>query len=59
MPVICIPCTIDNDMGYTDYSIGFMTAVETVVDAISKIRDTSTSHGKANIVEVMVGIVAI
>lgn len=53
IPVICIPCTIDNDMGYTDYSIGFMTAVETVVDAISKIRDTSTSHGRANIIEVM------
>ena len=53
IPVICIPCTIDNDMGYTDYSIGFMTAVETAVDAIGKIRDTSTSHGRANVVEVM------
>lgn len=53
IPVICIPCTIDNDMGYTDYTIGFYTAVETVVDAIGKIRDTSTSHGRANIVEVM------
>ncbi len=54
MPVVCIPCTIDNDMGgYTDYTIGFMTAVETAVDAIGKIRDTSTSHGRANIVEVM------
>lgn len=53
IPVICIPCTIDNDMGYTDYTIGFLTAVETVVDAIGKIRDTSTSHGRANIVEVM------
>ena len=53
VPTICIPCTIDNDMGYTDYTIGFFTAVETVVDAISKIRDTSTSHGRANIVEVM------
>ncbi|NLW23403.1 MAG: 6-phosphofructokinase [Tissierellia bacterium] len=53
VPVVCIPCTIDNDMGYTDYTIGFFTAVETVVDAISKIRDTSTSHGRANIVEVM------
>src|SRR5699024_8688411 len=41
------------DMGYTDYTIGFFTAVETVVDAISKIRDTSRSHGRANIVEVM------
>lgn len=53
IPVIGIPCTIDNDCGYTDYTIGFMTAVETVVDAISKIRDTSTSHGRANIIEVM------
>lgn len=53
VPTICIPCTIDNDMGYTDYTIGFFTSVETVVDAISKIRDTSTSHGRANIVEVM------
>ena len=53
IPVITIPCTIDNDMGYTDYTIGFYTAVDTVVDAISKIRDTSTSHGRANIVEVM------
>jgi len=53
IPVICIPCTIDNDMGYTDYTIGFFTAVETVVDAMSKLRDTSTSHGRANVVEVM------
>lgn len=48
-----IPCTIDNDLGYTDYTIGFMTAVENVVDAISKIRDTSGSHGRANVIEVM------
>lgn len=53
IPTIGIPCTIDNDLGYTDYTIGFMTAVETVVDAIGKIRDTSTSHGRANIIEVM------
>lgn len=51
--VVGIPCTIDNDMGYTDYTIGFFTAVETVVDAMSKLRDTSTSHGRANVVEVM------
>lgn len=50
---IGIPCTIDNDMGYTDYTIGFDTAVETVVEAISKIRDTSSSHGRGNIIEVM------
>lgn len=53
IPTIGIPCTIDNDCGYTDYTIGFYTAVETVVDAISKIRDTSTSHGRANVIEVM------
>lgn len=53
VPTIGIPCTIDNDCGYTDYTIGFYTAVETVVDAISKIRDTSTSHGRANVIEVM------
>ena len=53
IPTTGIPCTIDNDLGYTDYTIGFFTAVETVVDAISKIRDTSTSHGRANIIEVM------
>ncbi len=50
---IGIPCTIDNDMGYTDYTIGFFTAVETIVEAISKIRDTSSSHGRGNVIEVM------
>lgn len=53
IPTIGIPCTIDNDLGYTDYTIGFYTAVETVVDAIGKIRDTSSSHGRANVIEVM------
>ena len=53
IPTACIPCTIDNDMGYTDYTIGFFTAVETAAEAIGKIRDTSTSHGRANIIEVM------
>lgn len=48
-----IPCTIDNDMGYTDFTIGFYTAVETISEAISKLRDTSSSHGRANIIEVM------
>ncbi len=53
IPVIGIPGTIDNDMAYTDYSIGFNTAINTVLYAISNIRDTSTSHGRANIIEVM------
>lgn len=48
-----IPCTVDNDMGYTESTIGFYTAVETVTDAISKIRDTTEAHGRANVVEVM------
>lgn len=51
--VICIPATIDNDIGGTDYCIGFDTAVNTVVDAINKIRDTATSHERIFIVEVM------
>ncbi len=50
---IGIPGTIDNDLAYTDYTIGFDTAMNTVLDAISKIRDTSSSHDRVNIVEVM------
>jgi len=53
IPTIGIPGTIDNDLGYTEYSIGFHTAVNTVISAIGNIRDTSTSHGRANIIEVM------
>ncbi|SET46862.1 6-phosphofructokinase [Natronincola peptidivorans] len=53
IPTIGVPGTIDNDLAYTDYTIGFDTAMNTVVDAISKIRDTSASHGRANIIEVM------
>lgn len=51
--VIGIPLSIDNDLGYTDFSVGFFTAVETVTNAISKIRDTTESHGRAHVVEVM------
>lgn len=51
--VACIPGTIDNDLGYTDHTIGFYTALETVLDSISKIRDTSSSHGNTNVIEVM------
>lgn len=52
-PTIGIPGTIDNDLGYTDFTIGFDTAINTVVNAIGNLRDTSSSHGRANIVEVM------
>ncbi len=50
---ICIPGTIDNDMGYTDRTIGFDTAQNTVIEAINKIRDTSSSHQRVSVVEVM------
>ncbi|MEA4845627.1 MAG: 6-phosphofructokinase [Clostridiaceae bacterium] len=50
---IGVPGTIDNDLAYTDYSIGFDTAVNNVLDAINKIRDTSSSHERVSIIEVM------
>lgn len=48
-----IPGTIDNDLAYTDYTLGFDTALNTVLDAINKLRDTSSSHERVSIVEVM------
>jgi 6-phosphofructokinase 1 len=48
-----LPGTIDNDISYTDFTIGFDTAVTIVVDAINKLRDTMSSHERASIVEVM------
>ena len=48
-----IPATIDNDMGYTDRTIGFDTAVHTAVEAVGKLRDTSASHERVTVVEVM------
>ncbi|MDW7662307.1 MAG: 6-phosphofructokinase [Bacillota bacterium] len=52
-PTIGIPGTIDNDLAYTDFTLGFDTALTTVVSAIGNIRDTSSSHGTVNIIEVM------
>lgn len=51
--VIGIPGTIDLDIPCTDYTIGFDTAVNTAIEAIDKIRDTSSSHERCSIVEVM------
>ncbi|WP_317312058.1 6-phosphofructokinase [Clostridium thermobutyricum] len=51
--VIGVPGTIDNDLKYTDYCIGFDTTLNTVLDCIRKIKDTDASHEKATIVEVM------
>ena len=53
LSVIGMPGTIDNDMGYTDSTIGYDTACNTVIDAILKLRDTITSHDRIMILEVM------
>ena len=53
IPVIGIPGTIDNDISGTDHSIGYDTALNTVIDAIDKIRDTASSHHRIFFVEVM------
>ncbi len=50
---IGVPGTIDLDISCTDYTIGFDTAVNTAMDAIDKVRDTSTSHERCSIIEVM------
>ncbi len=52
-PCIGIPGTIDNDIPGTDFTLGFDTALHTVIDAIDKIRDTATSHERPVIIEVM------
>ena len=52
-PCVGVPGTIDNDIPGTDYTIGFDTALNTIIEAIDKIRDTATSHERTFIVEVM------
>ena len=51
--VVGLPGTIDNDIWGSDYTIGFDTATNTVVDAINKLRDTASSHGRVIVIEVM------
>lgn len=53
VPCVCVPATIDNDIHGTEFTIGFDTALNTVIDAIDKIRDTATSHERTFIIEVM------
>lgn len=55
MGIACIglPGTIDNDISSTDYTIGFFTSLQTIVDSIDKLRDTSMSHQRCSVVEVM------
>jgi 6-phosphofructokinase 1 len=52
-PCIGVPGTIDNDIAGTEFTIGFDTAINTVISAIDKIRDTATSHENSFIIEVM------
>lgn len=53
IPTVCIPGTIDNDLAYTKYTLGFFTALTTVLESVEKIRDTSSSHNRSNVIEVM------
>ena len=53
IPTIGIPGTIDNDITSTDYSIGFDTAMNTVIEMVDRLRDTCESHARCNVVEVM------
>ena len=51
--IVCIPGTIDRDMACTEYTLGFDTAANTATEAIDRIRDSSLSHGRCTVVEVM------
>ena len=53
VPVVGIPGTIDNDIAGTDTSIGFDTALNTICDAVAKVRDTASSHERTFVIEVM------
>lgn len=53
IPCVGIPGTIDNDIACSDYCIGFDTALNTAVEAVDRLRDTSQSHDRCNVVEIM------
>ena len=53
IPTIGVPCTIDNDIACTDYTIGFDTALNTACECIDKLKDTCSSHHRCSVVEVM------
>lgn len=53
LPVIGIPGTIDNDIGCSEYTIGYDTAMNTAMEAIDKLRDTAFSHERCSVIEVM------
>lgn len=53
LPTIALPGTIDNDIACSEYTIGYDTCLNTVIDAVDKIRDTSSSHERCSVIEVM------
>lgn len=53
VPCIGVPGTIDNDIAGTDFTIGFDTSLNTIIDAVDKVRDTATSHERTYVIEVM------
>ncbi len=53
LPTVAIPGTIDNDIDCSEYTVGYDTALNTVIDAVDKIRDTATSHERCSLIEVM------
>lgn len=53
LPTIAMPGTIDNDIDCSEYTIGYNTCLDTVISAVDKLRDTSTSHERCSVVEVM------
>lgn len=53
LPCVGIPATIDNDISSTDYTLGFDTAMNTAMEMVDKLRDTSQSHDRCSVVEVM------
>lgn len=53
IPCVCVPGTIDNDISSTEYTIGFDTAMNTAMEMVDKLRDTTQSHERCSVVEVM------
>lgn len=53
LPTVALPGTIDNDIACSEYTVGFDTCLNTVKDAVDKLRDTSSSHDRCSIIEVM------
>ncbi len=53
LPTVAIPATIDNDIDCSEYTLGYDTCLNTVIEAVDKIRDTSASHDRCSVIEVM------